>query len=75
MSGGTKQIIFRYNTGEHPNLDTWLGNQSNRTQSIIHALERVIIETGVDRDIVKDTLSKSLKAVDTEPLEPAGDDE
>lgn len=60
MDGNVKQVIFRYDATEHPLLDEWISNQSNRTQSIIHGLERTVIETGVDEDLVKHTLTRSL---------------
>lgn len=75
MSSATKQVIFRYNKDDHPMLDEWLSSQSNRTQSIIYALELMIIESGVDTDVVKHALSKSLNTTDKEGLEPVGDDE
>ena len=75
MSNATKQVIFRYNKDDHPMLDEWLNNQSNRTQSIIYTLESIIIQSGVDTDVVKHALSKSLNSTDKDGLEPVGDDE
>lgn len=75
MSSVTKQVIFRYNKDDHPMLDEWLSNQSNRTQSIIYALELMITDSGVNTDVVKHALSKSLNTTDNDGLEPVGDDE
>lgn len=73
MSKTTKQVLFRYNAEEHPELDEWLMSQSNRTQSIIYGLERVIMNTDSQQDLVKYTLSNTLKKPDTELSEPVGD--
>ena len=76
MSSEAKRVLFRYNASEHPMLDEWLKNQSNKTQSIIHALERTIVESGVEQDLVKQALTKSLKHnFDTGSTEQTGDDE
>lgn len=67
--GQQKQVLFRYNIDEHPDLDLWLDNQSNRTQSIVHALEKIIRRTGVEQDIVKETLRTSLKDIDSDSMD------
>lgn len=73
--GEPKRVLFRYDATDHPMVDEWLSNQSNKTQSIIHALERAIVETGVETDLVKEALTTSLKQKrDTKQREQTGDD-
>lgn len=73
--GEAKRVLFRYDANDHPLLDEWLTNQSNKTQSIIHALERTIVDTGVEQDLVKQALTTSLKQqIDTKKSEQTGDD-
>lgn len=64
MANNQKQILFRYYADEHPELDTWLDHQNNRTQSIIHALEKVIVQTNVEEDLVKHSLRSIVEDVD-----------
>ncbi len=56
-----KSIIFRYDVDEHPQLDEWLGNQSNRNQSIIYGLERVVAHSSPKHDLVRKTLKDSME--------------
>ena len=51
-----RNVVFRFYPNEHPELNKWLDNQSNRTQSIIFVLERMIAEFGVETDVVKNAL-------------------
>lgn len=65
MSNGNKTqrraVSFRYSEEEHPLLHEWLNSQSNRTQSVIHALEETALESGADKDYIQETLRERIQ--------------
>lgn len=54
-----KRVMFRYDEAAHPELDVWLSHQVNKTRSIVYALEKLIAVSGVEQDIIQQTLDQA----------------
>lgn len=61
MSGSKQQVLYRYDADEHPEIHKWVKAQTNRTQSITHALLMAISKTGAEQDLVQTILQQSLE--------------
>lgn len=53
-----ERITFRYSKEDYPELHEWLGNQKNKTRSIVYAIDQLIKVKGSEQDIIEQTLNE-----------------